>query len=121
MLLAFIIWAVIGLFFVCMGIYCFFAKKPMGFWANAETFAVENVDGYNRAVGKMWIVYGIVFALLGLPMLSGSPLIPQWMGMESGSLFHRIRPTIMGIRSTRDVRINVFLYCLNMVILLSDR
>lgn len=75
MLLAFIIWAVIGLFFVCMGIYCFFAKKPMGFWANAETFAVENVDGYNRAVGNMWIVYGIVFALLGLPMLSGSPLM----------------------------------------------
>ena len=77
MIAAFIIWAVIGLFFVGIGIYCFFAKKPMGFWANAETFAVYNVDGYNRAVGMMWIVYGIVFALLGLPMLDGqnSPLV----------------------------------------------
>lgn len=77
MVAAFIIWAVIGLFFVCMGVYSFFAKKPMGFWANAETFAVEDVGGYNRAVGKMWIVYGIVFILLGLPIFKGqnSPLI----------------------------------------------
>ncbi len=77
MIVAFIIWAVIGLFFVGIGIYCFFAKKPMGFWANAETFKVENVDRYNRAVGKMWIVYGIVFILLGLPIFKGqnSPLI----------------------------------------------
>lgn len=77
MIVAFIIWAVIGLFFVGIGIYCFFAKKPMGFWANAETGEVSDVKGYNRSICLMWCVYGVIFILLGLPIMDGqnSPLI----------------------------------------------
>lgn len=39
-ILAFMIWAVIGLLFILMGIYAIFSKKaqPMGFWANAKMF-----------------------------------------------------------------------------------
>lgn len=70
---AFIIWALCGLFFVILGIYDFFSKKQkaFGFWANAETFPVDEVGHYNRAMGKLWIVYGIVFILIGLPLLGG--------------------------------------------------
>ena len=74
---AFVIWAAVGLMFIGLGIYAMFARKPVGFWANAETFLVADVRKYNRAVGKLFIVFGIVFALLGLPLLAGqnSPLI----------------------------------------------
>lgn len=73
MLLGFIIWAVMGLLFVGLGIYAFLSKRevPFGFWANADVFPVEDVKGYNRAVGKLWCGYGVVFALLGTPLLGG--------------------------------------------------
>lgn len=70
-MLAFIIWSICGLFFVGIGIYSFFAKKPMGFWANAETGEVTDVKGYNRSICLMWCVYGAIFILLGLPIMSG--------------------------------------------------
>ncbi len=75
--LGFIIWMLCGMLFAGIGIFAFFAKKAMRFWANAEMFPVEDVKGYNRAVGKLWLVYGIVFILLGLPLLAGqnTPLI----------------------------------------------
>ncbi len=75
--LGFLIWTVIGLCFVAGGVCAYFAKKATGFWANAKTFPVEDVKGYNHAMGKLWILYGTVFILLGLPFLAGqnSPLI----------------------------------------------
>lgn len=76
-MMAFIIWAIIGLIFVGIGVLAFFSKKPMGFWANAEMFQVSNIRKYNRTMGIMWCVFGVVFALLGLPLLAGenSPYI----------------------------------------------
>ena len=70
-LLAFIIWAIVGVAFIVMGIYDMNSKKekPLGFWANAEVGSIENVKGYNCALGKMFCVYGILFVLIGLPLL----------------------------------------------------
>ena len=70
---AFIGWAILGLFFVIWGIYMFFAKsaKPFGFWANAEVAEMKDVKGYNRALGKLWCVFGVLLILLGLPFLFG--------------------------------------------------
>lgn len=72
MLLGFIIWTILGCAFIGLGIYAFVSKKevPFSFWANADTFPVNNVKAYNRAVGKLWCVYGIVLILLGTPLLS---------------------------------------------------
>ena len=69
----FIVFVIMGLFFVGMGIYCFFAKeaRPMGFWANAKPLPMKDVKGYNRAMGKLWCVFGVVFIILGLPLLAG--------------------------------------------------
>ena len=73
----FIICAIVGCFFIGLGISSFFANRAVGFWANAKMFEVNDIKGYNRAVGKLWCVFGIVFILLSLPMLYGqnSPLV----------------------------------------------
>ena len=71
--MAFIIWAFLGVMFIVMGIYDMNSKKtkPFGFWANTEVMPVEDVRSYNRALGKLWCVYGILFILIGLPLLEG--------------------------------------------------
>ena len=73
MMLAFTIWSIIGLLFIILGIYAYFSKKaqPMGFWANAKMFEVTDVRKYNAAMSKLFIGFGIVFIILGLPLLSG--------------------------------------------------
>lgn len=70
---AFILWAGMGGVFIAYGIYACYTKKtmPFGFWANAEPPQVKDVKAYNRAVGRLWCVFGIVFVLLGLPLLTG--------------------------------------------------
>lgn len=76
---AFLIWLVVGCAFIFLGTYVFKSKKEVafGFWANAEVFPVNNVKRYNRALGKLWCIFGIVFIILGLPLLKGqnSPYI----------------------------------------------
>ena len=69
--IAFVIWAIMGVLFIVMGIYVFNSKKtkPFGFWTNAEVMPVEDVKGYNRALGILWCVYGVLFTLIGLPLL----------------------------------------------------
>ncbi len=71
MITAFIIWSLLGCFFICLGIYSPFSKKAMGFWANAETIDITDIKKYNVAMSKLFCSYGIVFILLGLPLLSG--------------------------------------------------
>lgn len=73
MLLGFLIWFCLGLLFVGIGVYMLLSGKsvPFGFWANVEIFQVRDVRGYNRAVGKLWFAFGLVFILLGLPLLDG--------------------------------------------------
>lgn len=77
--MAFVIWLLVSVAFVLLGIYVCLSKKEVafGFWANAEMFPVNDIKAYNHAVGKLWIVFGIVFAVLGLPLLKGqnNPLI----------------------------------------------
>lgn len=75
--IGFLIWAMVGCAMIGIGIHDFYSKKKVGFWANAKTFPVNDIKGYNRATGKLFIAYGLVFVLLGIPLLCGqnSPLI----------------------------------------------
>ena len=81
-IMAFIIWLILGIVFIVMGIHCLNSRtvKPFGFWANTEVIQVEDVKGYNRALGKLWCMYGILFIAVGLPLLkednSGWMIIP---------------------------------------------
>ena len=72
-MMAFIIWTMMGVLFVIMGIYDVNSKraKPFGFWANADVTDIDDVRGYNRALGVLWCVYGILFTLIGMPLLDG--------------------------------------------------
>lgn len=76
-IIGFIIWAVVGFIIICIGISAFFAKKAVGFWSNIKTIQVKDIKGYNRATGKLFICYGIIFVMLGIPLLSdqNSPYI----------------------------------------------
>ena len=73
MLTGFIIWALVGVAIISLGVYDYFAKstRPFGFWSNVKVFEVTDVHAYNRALGKLFMVYGGVFVLLGLPILAG--------------------------------------------------
>lgn len=70
--IAFIVWTIIGVLFIGIGIYELNSKKakPFGFWANAEVVSIEDVKGYNRALGILWCVYGAAFTLIGVPLLN---------------------------------------------------
>lgn len=72
-IIGFVIWFLVGALLTGRGIYARVSKKalPFGFWANVETFPVKDVGAYNRALGRLFIWYGIVFMILGLPMLAG--------------------------------------------------
>lgn len=70
-IIGFVLWCILGCFFIGLGVYSLFSKKPMGFWANAEMFAVTDIKKYNGAMAKLFCVFGIVLVLLGLPLLSG--------------------------------------------------
>lgn len=72
-MVAFIVWLALGVAFIALGVYTILSKKEVafGFWANAKMFPVQDIRGYNHAVGKLWCVFGIIFALLGIPLLPG--------------------------------------------------
>ncbi len=76
-MIAFLIWALCGTFIIGIGIKDMFSKKTVGFWANAKPIKANNVKGHNRATGLLFIFYGIIFILLGLPILAGqnSPIL----------------------------------------------
>ena len=69
-IIGFVIWIILGCLFICLGVFSFFSKKAMGFWANAEMFEVTDIKKYNRAVAKLFCAFGIVFIFLGFPLLS---------------------------------------------------
>ncbi len=74
-IVGFIIWAVVGCFIIGIGISAFFRKKAVGFWANSEVEPMNDIKNYNYAMGKLFIAYGVIFVLLGLPMLKNPPFI----------------------------------------------
>ena len=71
--MAFLVWAAVAAVFAALGVYCLFAKKAVGFWANAEVFEVTDTRRYNAAVAKLFFAFGVGTLLLGLPLL-GLPL-----------------------------------------------
>lgn len=70
-IIGFIIWAIVGCTMIGIGIWDLFSKKAVGFWANTKIFPVKDIKGYNRATGKLFIIYGVFFIALGIPLLGG--------------------------------------------------
>ncbi|MEG1702706.1 MAG: hypothetical protein RR267_07425 [Erysipelotrichaceae bacterium] len=59
-----------GLFFIAIGLYAWNTQAPIGFFTglDVERNEISNIKGYNREVGKMWMIYGTVF--FGVSVLS---------------------------------------------------
>lgn len=76
-IMGFIIWTIVGCIFIGIGIADYFCKKPVGLWANIKVVNVSDIKAYNMAVGRLFIVFGVIFTLLGLPLLfdENSPYI----------------------------------------------
>ena len=76
-MIGFVIWALVGVVIIILGIRAYFSRKVAGFWANIKPISVNDITGYNRAVGKLFVIYGVILIALGLPLLSGqnSPYI----------------------------------------------
>ena len=72
---AFSSFALIGLFFLILGIRCRHSDKPSGFWANAEQFEVTDVRAYNKAMSKLWFVAAVLYTALGLPLLTPANIL----------------------------------------------
>ena len=68
-IMGFVIWLICGLLFVGIGIYDYMSKKQVGFWANFDVPEVEDVIGFNKAVGRLFITYGVVFILIGIQLI----------------------------------------------------
>lgn len=69
--MGFMVWCVCGLLMIGIGICALFSKKPVNFWANANVGEVNDVKRYNCAVAKLFCLYGMVFIVLGIPLLAG--------------------------------------------------
>lgn len=67
--MGFIVWAIVGCILIGIGIGASFSKKAVGFWANSKTFPVKDIKGYNHALSKLFILYGVIFIVLGIPLL----------------------------------------------------
>ena len=71
-LIGFGIWCITGCFFIGLGIFSFFSKKAIGFWANVDMFEVTDIKKYNSAMGKLFCTMGVIFILLGFPLLQNT-------------------------------------------------
>lgn len=71
-MLAFILWALLGVVYIGLSVFVFFS--PIAPWAN---FQVKDIAGYNKALGRLGIISGTIPILLGLPLLceQNSPFI----------------------------------------------
>ena len=65
-IIGFIVWAIVGCFIIGIGISAFFRKKAVGFWANIKAEPINDIKNYNYAMGKLFIVYGVIFILLSV-------------------------------------------------------
>ena len=76
-IIGFVIWAIVGVIIISIGIIAYFSRKLFGFWANIKPISVNDIMGYDRAVSKLFVIYGVILIILGLPLLLGqnSPFI----------------------------------------------
>ena len=90
MIIGFIIWSIVALLFIAIGITCFKAKEPVGFFTGVKPPKVTDVTKYNHAVAKLWFVSAIVYEILGIPFLfleqNSAGFIPMIFGVAWGTI-----------------------------------
>lgn len=80
MIIGFVIWSIVSVIFLGIGLNCRKQKEAVGFFTFVKppTVDAENVKRYNCEVSRMWIVFTIVFEVIGVSMLyaeQNSPIV----------------------------------------------
>ena len=71
MKITFAIWSALGALYLIIGIFSMRSKKAVNFFANVETAKnISDVAAYNKAVGRLWIVFAIGFEVFSFSFLS---------------------------------------------------
>lgn len=70
MIAGFVIWSICTVLFAGIGIYCRMTKNAVGFFTFAEAQKVKDVKGYNKAVSALWLVFAVIWELIGIPFLN---------------------------------------------------
>ena len=62
-MIGFVIWAMVGVIIISLGIRAYLSGKVADFWANIKSISVNDIMGYNHAVGKLFVIYGAEFSI----------------------------------------------------------
>ena len=69
MIIGFIIWSMASLVFLSIGIKCRRSQEPVGFFTSCEPTQIENIEKYNKAVSRLWLVAAVFLEIMGIPLL----------------------------------------------------
>ncbi len=67
--MGFIIWTIISIVFVYIGITTRKSNKPVNLFTFSDVPKVNDVKGYNRAVSNLWLVFTVLFEMIGISLL----------------------------------------------------
>lgn len=69
MLVGFIIWTLITLVFVYIGITIRNSNIPVNLFTFGDIPKVNDIKGYNKAVSNLWLVFTVLFEVVGVSLL----------------------------------------------------
>ena len=87
MIIGFMIWTLCSCIFFVIGIISWNSKKEVGFFTGVKPNQMKDTKAYNRAVAKIWLVFGVLFELLGIPFLFFEQNSPIFLLSVVGTMF----------------------------------
>lgn len=97
-MLAFIIWSIVVMIFVFIGISTWKSEQETGFFTFCKPKKMNDVRGYNHAVGKLWFVFSAFLEILGIPFLFFNQNSPIYLIVILGVLILVIVTVIFYLR-----------------------
>ena len=76
--MGFIIWTIISIVFVYIGITTRRSSIPVNLFTFGDIPKVNDIKGYNKAVSNLWLVFTVLFEVVGVSLLfvkQNSPLV----------------------------------------------
>lgn len=76
--MGFYLWTLITLIFVYIGIATRKSNMPVNLFTFGDVPKVNDIKGYNKAVSNLWLVFTVLFELIGVSLLfikQNSPLV----------------------------------------------
>lgn len=67
--MGFILWTIISIVFVYIGITTRRSSIPVNLFTFSDVPKVNDIKGYNKAVSNLWLVFTVLFELIGVSLL----------------------------------------------------